>query len=211
MADHHCSVLNWNVRGLNNLARRRIVRDLASLHHASVVCIQETKLQLIDRQIVLETFGTAFADSFCFLPAQYTRGGILLAFSVDFFDITSTSGSLNSVSANVVMRASAASWSISAVYGPQTDSEKLSFIDELKNLRAAMLLAWLLLGDFNLICRAEDKNNAMVNRRLINSFRAALNAMEVTELRLHSRRFTWASNCHLQTRAKIDHMFRSPD
>jgi hypothetical protein len=42
-------------------------------------------------------------------------------------------------------------WSLTGVYGPQLDQEKVLFMQELTDLRQHMLLEWLLLGDFNLI------------------------------------------------------------
>lgn len=211
MIEHNCTILNWNVRGLNNPARRQVVRNLASQTRSTVVCLQETKLAHVDRPLVLELLGSAFADSFCFLPAIGTRGGIILAFSSDFFSILSSSSTANTISASVSMRASVASWSISVVYGPQADSDKFNFISELRSLKASMLPSWVILGDFNLICRANDKSNGAINRRLINSFRSALNFLELDELRLHGRRFTWASSCPQQTKTKIDHVFCSPE
>lgn len=187
MSEHNCTVFNWNVRGLNNPARRLIVRDLVRQNRASIVCLQETKLAVVDCAAILEILGPLFADSFCFLPAAGTRGGIILAFNSDLFSIQSTSNTLNTISASISMRASVACWCNTAVYGPQGDNEKFSFINELKTIRQNSGPAWLLLGDFNLLCKADDKSNAWVSRRLINAFRAALNHMEVSELRLHGR------------------------
>lgn len=184
---------------------------MCSQNRASVVCLQETKLSAVDRPLILDLLGSEFADSFCFLPADGMRGGIILAFSADHFTITNSSSSTNTISASVSMRASLASWSISVVYGPQADADKFEFISELKDLKASMLAPWILLGDFNLLCRVGDKSSGTVNRRLINSFRAALNVLEVDELRLHGRRFTWASTCHQQTQTKIDHVFCTTD
>jgi len=44
MNDNKCVIVNWNVRGLSGAARRQVVRDLVNDHHATVVCLQETKL-----------------------------------------------------------------------------------------------------------------------------------------------------------------------
>jgi exonuclease III len=40
-----CTVLNWNAHRLNNPARRQVVRDLVTDNVASVICLQETKVQ----------------------------------------------------------------------------------------------------------------------------------------------------------------------
>jgi hypothetical protein len=41
-SSHNGVMLNWNVHGLNNLARRQVVRDLITGHRCSLVCLQET-------------------------------------------------------------------------------------------------------------------------------------------------------------------------
>uniref|UniRef100_A0A8R7P9M3 Endonuclease/exonuclease/phosphatase domain-containing protein n=1 Tax=Triticum urartu TaxID=4572 RepID=A0A8R7P9M3_TRIUA len=39
--------LVWNVRGLNNPARRAVVKKLVYHNNVSLVCLQETKLSFI--------------------------------------------------------------------------------------------------------------------------------------------------------------------
>jgi hypothetical protein len=53
--------------------------------------------------------------------------------------------------------------------------------------------SWLLLGDFNLIYKEEDKNNNWLNRRLMLRFRRALNHIDVKEVNLTGRRYTWSN------------------
>ena len=55
MIDQRCVLLDWNVRGLNSAARRKVVRDLVQETGASIVCLQETKMQLRDRSVVVES------------------------------------------------------------------------------------------------------------------------------------------------------------
>jgi endonuclease/exonuclease/phosphatase family metal-dependent hydrolase len=93
------------------------------------------------------------------------------------------------------------------VYGPQGDTDKLKFLQEIKQIKQAADNKWLLLGDFNLIYRASDKNNGRVNRRLMSSFRWILDEFELKELYLHGRRFTWTSATDNPTLNKIDHVF----
>jgi exonuclease III len=64
MTEQRCTLLNWNVRGLNNSARRKVVSDLVRDTQATIVALQETKLELITRDIVAETLGWRFADNF---------------------------------------------------------------------------------------------------------------------------------------------------
>lgn len=63
MNENNCVILNWNVRGLNGAGRRQVVRDLVTDHHANVVCLQETKLHLVDDRIIAETLGPQFVGA----------------------------------------------------------------------------------------------------------------------------------------------------
>jgi hypothetical protein len=69
-------ILNWNVRGLNSPVRREVVRQMVQAYNPILVCLQETKLVVINQQIVSDTLGQRF-DGFHVLPAVGTRGGIL--------------------------------------------------------------------------------------------------------------------------------------
>ncbi|XBI01463.1 hypothetical protein VPH35_130233 [Triticum aestivum] len=128
MSEHNCTVFNWNVRGLNNPAWRLIVRDLVCQNRASIVCLQETKLAVVDRAVILETLGPLFAYSFCFLPAAGIRGGIILAFNSDFFSIQSTFNILNTIYATISMRASVASWCIIKQICPRGNNKVVIYI-----------------------------------------------------------------------------------
>jgi DNA phosphorothioation-dependent restriction protein DptG len=87
MADQHCVILNWNVRGINNSARRKVVRDLVSDTRPTIVCLQESKLTSVTVQIIKETLGQDFVDHFAFLPAQGTRGGAILVVHANNYKI----------------------------------------------------------------------------------------------------------------------------
>lgn len=43
------------------------------------------------------------------------------------------------------------------MYGPQGDSNKHQFMQELRGLSSVCLGPWIIMGDFNLIYRDEDK------------------------------------------------------
>ena len=45
-------ILSWNVRGINNLDKRKLIKAFIKSHRVDVVCIQETKIQNMDSSIV---------------------------------------------------------------------------------------------------------------------------------------------------------------
>ncbi|KAE8770923.1 Disease resistance protein RPM1 [Hordeum vulgare] len=66
---------------------------------------------------------------------------------------------------------------------------------------------WPLVGDFNLLVNTGDKSNANINRRMLARFKALLNRLELKELYLNGRRYTWSNERRLPTLEKIDHIF----
>ena len=68
-------------------------------------------------------------------------------------------------------------------------------------------MAWLVLGDFNQIYRARDKNKRNVNRSRINRFRSVLQTCDLKEIHLQNRRFTWSNERNNPTLCKLVSFF----
>ena len=212
MAQRNCKLLNWNVRGLNDAARRDAVSELVRDTGATIVCLQETKLQQIDANIVMQTVGQCFANSFAALPAVQTRGGILLAVNEGYFGLSDVRYSQHAITATITMRDTSTQWQITVVYGPQNDDEKVMFLQELKSITAPQPhRRWLILGDFNLIYQAQDKNNTNLNRRLMGSFKATIDELGLKEISLNGRRFTWTNEQANPTMTRIDRLLCTPE
>ena len=75
------------------------------------------------------------ANNVVCLPSIGASGGILIAASERFFRIQQTSLTPNTVTATITMLAENTSWSITGVYGPQADIDKIAFMQEILNLR----------------------------------------------------------------------------
>src|SRR5688572_1819291 len=72
------AILIWNARGLNQKNRRNSVRDAIFSSNADIICLQETKVANMSQHLFLSVFGTAYVK-FMALPANGTRGGVLIA------------------------------------------------------------------------------------------------------------------------------------
>jgi endonuclease/exonuclease/phosphatase (EEP) superfamily protein YafD len=149
-----------------------------------------------------------FANNFTTLPAQGVRGGILLAANEHFFTLQNFHTTDHTVSADVVMRADNVTWTVTGVY---ENDEKELFLDELKNLKARGKDEWLVMGDFNLIYKAEDKSNTRLNRRLMTLFKETLDFSQLMEIDLRSRAYTWSNEQNDPTFTRIDRVFGSPE
>lgn len=80
--------------------------------------MQETKLEVIDRELAIEI-----------------SGGILLAVDEAHYKIKAAEIGVHTVSELL-------EWSITAVYGPQEDNEKLQFLGELRLVQHNVNAKW---------------------------------------------------------------------
>jgi len=72
MNENNCIVLNWNVRGLNAVNRRQdMIRD----HRVTLVWLQETKLAVMNDNIISETLGTQFVGAYALHYQPQILGG----------------------------------------------------------------------------------------------------------------------------------------
>jgi hypothetical protein len=88
---------------LTPLFKRSSVRDMVMATQATVVCIQETKLQFFDERLVNESLGQSFRENFSFLPATGTCGGILIAVSESHFRLVSSYRTRNTLTVRIHM------------------------------------------------------------------------------------------------------------
>ena len=86
MDNRHWNILCWNIRSINASDKWDAVRQKIDESACSMVCLQETKLSHISAQDVSSFLGQEFVN-FVFLPAQQTRGGILVAWREGTFRV----------------------------------------------------------------------------------------------------------------------------
>lgn len=202
------NIMIWNVRGLNRRARRCVVHEFVLQERVCLLCLLETKIAALFEPWANELMGSDF--DYCCVPAQGASGGIVVAWRRDLWLASQTS--CRSFSASVCLsqaQASSPPWWFTAVYGPVLDSLKPLFLDELRDMREECSGSWLLCGDFNMIYQAADKSNDRLNLRAMRRFRRSLDALQVQELHLHGRLFTWSNERPAPTLERIDRAFAS--
>ncbi|XP_071685441.1 uncharacterized protein [Lolium perenne] len=159
----------------------------------------------ISASVVSEAVGARFASNFIFKPAAGTRGGILIACSDDFAVVLDPLASCDFfITGTITDRSNGSSWSMTAVYGPQEDSDKIIFLQELRRIKTMVLPEWIILGDFNLIKSVDEKSNSNINIRMMGRFRRTIDELELKEIHLNGRRFTWSNERENTVHCKLD-------
>jgi len=70
-------LVSWNVRGLNNRDKRRVIKNIMGDWKADIICLQETKLQGNITELVRQIWGDRWVKMAC-LEASGTRGGTMM-------------------------------------------------------------------------------------------------------------------------------------
>nr|ABA95403.1 retrotransposon protein, putative, unclassified [Oryza sativa Japonica Group] len=175
------------------------------------VCGGEATVPYIDswRVEVGNALGLEF--DYSFLPAVSRSGGVLLAWRTTVWSISDVHLADFSLTALVRHLSDVAPWWLSIIYGTQEEPDKLRFLDELRSLRSSRTGPWAIVGDFNLILEARDKNNLNLNRHMMGRFRRLIDELELQELPLHGRCFTWSNERESPTLVKLDRVLFSAD
>jgi endonuclease/exonuclease/phosphatase family metal-dependent hydrolase len=118
--------------------------------------------------------------------------------------------SANAITARVTIGESR-SWWFTGVYGPQHDIDKIAFLQELQDSRDLHAGPWVVAGDFNLIVDPRDKNQGILHRRMMGRFRRTLSNLDLKEVYLNGRRFTWSNERAQPTLEKLDRVFTTVD
>ena len=79
------------------------------------------------------------------------------------------------------------------MYGPCDVEGKSAFLDWFESIQMPDDIQWLIVGDFNLIRKPEDRNRPGGNIGEILMFNNAFSSLGVVEIPLHGRKFTWTN------------------
>jgi hypothetical protein len=85
------------------------------------------------------------------------------------------------------------------------------FIPSLISLLQHLAGPWAVTGDFNLILREEDKSNERIDQTNLWRFRRAVASLELQDLHLHGRSFTWSNEWESPTLVRLDRVVVSVD
>ena len=70
-------IISWNVRGLNDRGKREVVSGALSRWRPDIVCLQETKLGTLDRELAQSIWGGRW-EEWCCLDSVGASGGVVL-------------------------------------------------------------------------------------------------------------------------------------
>jgi exonuclease III len=98
-----------------------------------------------------------------------------------------------------------------SVYGPAQVDQKSNFLSEVVRVCSKEASPIIIGGDFNIIRRPDEKSNGNYNDRWPFLFNAVIDTLNLRELELSGRSFTWANHLQNQTFEKLDRILVCTD
>ena len=90
-------ILSWNVRGMNDPNRRKIIINVIRYQRVNLVCLQETKIQKMTTAVA-RSLGAGRIYDWRALNAEGTAGGILLFWVKKIMELVDSKNGLFSIS-----------------------------------------------------------------------------------------------------------------
>jgi exonuclease III len=188
----------------NGMQSRKKITDAA----CDVFCLQETKKDTCDlaflRNICLPDF-----DRFEFVPSIGASGGLITAWKSRNFSGGLCFSNQYGISISLSSTISDDNWIVTNLYGPCTPEGKKNFTDWFKQIQMPTNIDWIVVGDFNLMRKPQDRNREGGDLNEMFMFNDAISALALNEIVLQGRKYTWSNMQLSPLLQKIDWIFTS--
>jgi hypothetical protein len=104
---------------------------------------------------------------------------------------------------------SRAVWVLTNIYAPCITYGKIEFLNRLHDFEMPEDVDWLLVGDFNLIRRPNDRNKPGGNVQEMFRFNEVISYLRLQELPLQGHKYTWTNKQESPLLVSLDWFFAS--
>jgi hypothetical protein len=199
----------WNSDGFRDPAKHSLVHEnIRDLKLDFFFAILETGRDNFAAPFLGHLSGGLDFEWYC-LPPQGRSGGILVGINNATLKVNKVTNGDHCVNFHLRSKVDGFEWSLIPVYGGAQDEHKPKFLVELVRVCEAETLPKLIGGDFNIMRRQEDKNNENFNTRWPFIFNAIIKNLDLREIELSGRKFTWANRRNTPTYDKLDRVLES--
>ncbi|XP_024628654.1 DNA-(apurinic or apyrimidinic site) endonuclease-like [Medicago truncatula] len=186
-------VVSWNVRGLGGLEKRKEVKELVKEKAPFVLCIQETKLQLIDDFVCTSIWGPMCHD-YSFSPSVGASGGLVTIWDTAEVEVWTSCRGDNFLLIHGRFIKSNEEFYLFNVYAPCDRFAKQALWTSLSSrLLSLGSLNVCLCGDFNSVRSADERRSVRGTQTLddFSHFNEFIDECVLIDLPLCGRKFTW--------------------
>jgi hypothetical protein len=200
-------ILSWNVRGLNDRAKRLRISNLLRLWKVDIVCFQETKLVSTSNCLVQSLWGCPYVD-WCHVDSRGASGGILLMWDRRVVSRIDSCAGRFVVACQFRNVEDGLVWAFAGVYGPTRDHIRWRLWEELAGLMSLWEVPWCIGGDFNATLFHDERFRGVSHRSAVADFADFVAEQGLMDLPMAGGESTWSNNL---TWSRLDRFLVSPE
>lgn len=183
---------------------RLAIRQSVLLEKLDIVCLQETKVDVMTDTMMREVYGWRL-NQYKALDARGTRGGVVIAWANTKFSMKDVDSRVYSISVLFQNHEDGSEFWFTGVYEPSVRSHRLrrTFFNELVEIKPNNK-SWILYGDFNVALSDTDRTNSASDRRGIVAFSRLILDLGLLIIALQGRIYTWSNVRENPSMARLD-------
>ena len=202
-------LLSWNVRGVNESRKRKVIKSVVRKQKVDLFCIQETKIQLMSESVVRSLGSGRFLECKA-LNACGSAGGMLICWDKRVLELLEWEVGQFSLSCKFKTLENGVIWAFTGVYGPFTRLEREGLWEEVGAIRGIWEGPWCLGGDFNITLAQGERNRQGRITSAMRRFAEVVDDLGLVDIQLHGGAFTWTGGLNNMSRARLDRFLVSP-
>ncbi|CAL1358518.1 unnamed protein product [Linum trigynum] len=185
------SILSWNCRGAKSPKFLSVFKDYMLAFRPNIVFIVEPRTSGKDADAVIAKMGF---DCFKKVDAIGFSGGIWVLWNSADFLITELDKGPQFFHFRCVDLQVNRTVELTAIYAKPNDHDRRPLWDSLRHIEQNMKSPWLLVGDFNSICSASDRQGgAGFNSQRTTHFNECISDCNLIDVGFTGPRFTWTN------------------
>ena len=182
-------ILSWNVRGVNDPDKRKVIKNFIRTHKVDLVRLHETKVQEMNNDMV-RNLGVVRFLNWTALNTEGSVGGILLIWDKRRISMVDSMVGSFLVSCLLRMAEDGFQWAFSGVYDSVEKSLREPFWEELGSIKGLWEEPWCVGGDFNEILSHDERSKGGRTSNSMRRFFDILNDLGLRDLPLQGGPYT---------------------
>jgi hypothetical protein len=184
--------------------------ELVKEEQINFIALSETGRDSFDDHVLKNLCGGR--DFIWHVMAPHGRsGGILFGVDLNIYDIGAIEEGDFYVKFTLRYKTNDFKFALYTVYGPAQSQNKNAFLSELANTCSKEHLPYIIGGDFNIMRGPDDKSKGDFDPMWPNLFNAVIESLDLREITMAGRQFTWAGPGDNPTFEKLDRVLASTE
>ena len=203
-------ILSWNVREVNDVSKRKVIKALIRSQKADMVCLQETKMQKMSIRVV-RSLGVGRFLEWGVVNARGAAGGVVVFWDNRVLELVGMEVGQFSISCRFKNCEDGFMWIFTGVYGPIVKRCRESLREELGAIWGLWNDPWCIGGDFNVIRFPYEHSRRGRVSSTIRRFLEVIDHLELRDLPMQGGPFTWSGGLNSRSMSRLDQFLVSED